>query len=374
MKALPEKAVVLGTGGGSLTIAAELETLGTKVTLSDIKAFEDNLKAVERLGGIEITLNDASPKLVPVHEVSYNPQNAAKNADLIIISVPCFGHQPFASLLAPILQDGQTVIWTGEGGGAFTTIAELRKVGRSPKVTVADTNSLPYGPARVQSPGVVKSVQKKGGTYIAAIPTNATNQVHELALQIWPIIKPSANVWETLLVNFNAIDHVATFMTNLGQVENRRDVMKFWGEGLSPGVGRIIEGVDNELAAIRRGLGLLVPKQYKDYSVEQGIAPKTYPTIYETLRNSSIIYADFQCGPDVLKHRYITEDVPFALVLASSIGDELGVGTPVIDSLVSLASAASETDFWKEGRTLKTWGLDGKGREGLNNAVDQGWW
>jgi opine dehydrogenase len=75
-----------------------------------------------------------------------------------------------------------------------------------------------------------------------------------------------------------------------------------------------------------------------------------------------------------LKHRYITEDVPFALVLASSIGDDLGVATPVIDSLVTLASTACETDFWVEGRTLKTWGLDGKGRVGLNKAVDQGWW
>ena len=173
---------------------------------------------------------------------------------------------------------------------------------------------------------------------------------------------------------FNAIDHVATFITNLGQVENRRDIMKFWGEGLSPGVGRIIEGVDNELAALRRGLGLPVDKQYKDYSVEQGISPKTYPTIYETLRNSSIVLADFQCGPDVLKNRYITEDVPYALVLASSIGDELGVTTPVIDSLITLASTASETDYWANGRTLKSWELQGKGRDGLNQAVDQGWW
>lgn len=374
MNDLPKKAVVLGTGGGSLTIAAELEKLGTRVTLSDVKAFEDNLKAVEKAGGIEITLNDAPAELVPIHEVSFDPQSSAEKAELIVISVPCFGHQPFASLLAPVLKDGQTVIWTGEGGGAFTTIAELRKINRSPKVAVADTNSLPYGPARIQSPGVVKSVQKKGGTYIAAIPTRATPQVYEIARRIWPIIKPSLNVWETLLVNFNAIDHVATFMTNLGQVENRRDIMKFWGEGLSPGVGRIIEGVDNELAAIRRALGLPVVKQYKDFSVEQGIAPKTYPTIYETLRNSSIVLADFQCGPDVLKHRYITEDVPYALVLASSIGDELGVNTPVIDSLVSLASTASETDFWAEGRTLATWGLQGKGADELNKAVDEGWW
>lgn len=374
MSVLPKEAVVFGTGGGSLTVAAELEMLGTKVILSDVKAFEENLKAVEKAGGIEISIDDSPFKIVPVHEVSHDPQSAVEKADLIVISVPCFGHEPFAKVMAPVLQDGQTVIWTGEGGGAFTTISELRKVNRKPKVVVADTNSLPYGPARVQKPGVVKAIRKKGGTYIAAMPTEATAQVAEIAAMFWPIIKPAANVWETLLVNFNAIDHVATFVTNMGAVENRRDIMKFWGEGLSPGVARIIGGVDDELAALRRALGLTVDKQYKHYHVEQGIVDRVFPTIYETMRKGTIVFADFQCGPDVLKHRYITEDVPYALVLASSLGDDLGVPTPVIDSLVTLASTASEVDFWTAGRTLKTWGLDGKGSDGLNNAVDQGWW
>lgn len=374
MSPLPNHAVVLGTGGGSLTVAAELELLGTQVTLADFNQFAGNIKAVERAGGIEFILDGGQPQLVPVHGVSLDPGSAAKDAELIIISVPSFGHEPFACALAPVLQDGQTVIWTGEGGGAFTTLSELRKINHKPKINVADTNSLPYGPARVQSPGVVKSFRKKGGTYIAAIPTSATQQVYEIAVQLWPIIKPARNAWETLLVNFNAIDHVATFIMNLGQVENRRDVMRFWGEGLSPGVARVVEGVDNELFSLQRALGIQVEKQYKDYSVEQGIAPRTYPTIYETLKNSTIMMAEFQCGPDVLKHRYITEDVPYALVLASSIGDELGVPTPVIDSLVTIASTAAETDFWTTGRTLETWGLKGAGRDGLVNAVNQGWW
>jgi opine dehydrogenase len=83
---------------------------------------------------------------------------------------------------------------------------------------------------------------------------------------------------------------------------------------------------------------------------------------------------EFQCGPDALKNRYITEDVPYSLVLASSIGDELGVDTSVIDSLITIVSTAADINYWAEGRTLATWGLKGAGREGLIKAVDQGWW
>jgi opine dehydrogenase len=374
MNTLPKKAVVLGTGAGSLSIAAELELLGTKVTLADFPTFAANIKAVEKAGGVEIILNDTRPQLVPVHGVSLDPAAVAKDAELIIISVPCFGHEPFAKALAPVLKDDQILIWAGEGGGAFTTISELRKINRKPNVIVAETNSLPYGPARIQAPGVVKTKRKIGGTFIASIPTESTQKVYEVASQIWPYIKPATNVWETLLVNFNAIDHVATFVTNLGQVENRRDVMRFWGEGLSPAVAKVVAGVDNELFSLQRALGIQVKKQYKDYLAEQGMVDKVYPTAYETMTKSTLMAGEFQCGPDAMKNRYITEDVPYSLVLASSIGDELGVSTAVIDSLITIVSTAADIDYWTEGRTLETWGLKGAGRDGLNRAVDQGWW
>jgi pyruvate/2-oxoglutarate dehydrogenase complex dihydrolipoamide dehydrogenase (E3) component len=48
MSALPQHAVVLGTGAGSLTVAAELELLGTKVTLADFTQFAGNINARTR--------------------------------------------------------------------------------------------------------------------------------------------------------------------------------------------------------------------------------------------------------------------------------------------------------------------------------------
>ena len=39
------------------------------------------------------------------------PSTAAKGAPLVVVSVPSFGHAPFAEALAPVLEDGQTVLW-----------------------------------------------------------------------------------------------------------------------------------------------------------------------------------------------------------------------------------------------------------------------
>ncbi len=77
-------------------------------------------------------------------------------------------------------------------------------------------------------------------------------------------------------------------------------------------------------------------------------------------------------GPEALQSRYLTEDIPYALVLASSIGSELGVETPVIDGLIAIGSTMLARDFRTEGRTLATLGLAGVGVEGLRRFAATG--
>ncbi len=376
MSNLPDNILVLGAGGGGLTIAAELGLAGHPVTIGDLPAFAGGLPAIREAGGITITFRgqDEVTCFAPVAGITDDPQAAVKGVPLVIVCVPSFGHMPFAQVLAPAVEDGQTILWVGEGGGSFSLIAALRALGRHPRLVLADTNSLPYAGAAVIAPGVATAKRKIGGTYIAGVPTCETDNVSRIAAEIWPWVKPGRNAWETLFLNFNAIDHVPTMLGNLGQIENRRDKMRLWGEGTSPGVGRLIGRVDGEYAALREGLGLPGDKKYLDFLVEQGLVDHKRDTVHETILASLLKNTEFQCGPNALQHRFVSEDVPFSLGLASSIGDEIGVETPVIDSLVTFGSAAADRSYWTEGRSLATWGLKGAGRDGLLSAVEQGWW
>ncbi len=372
-----ERAVVLGSGGGALTIAAELGLVGVEVTLADLARFDDRLEPVAGAGGVLVSYRERPElgvQLGPVAATSTDPAAAIAGIPLVIVSVPSFGHKPFAELLAAELEDGQMLMWVGEGGGAFETVAALRSIGRRPAVKLAETNTLPYSGSMVDGPGSVSTVHKIGGTYVAGLPTRVTEEAAQIAAQIWPWAEPATNAWETILLNYNAIDHVATVATNLGSLQNRSDTTLLWGEGASPGVVNVIEAVDADYLTLRRALGLPTELRYEDYLVCQGVAREKGETLHDTIHASDLAKARFQCGPGVLDHRYIAEDVPYSLVLASSLATELGGALTVIDGLIAIVSAAAGRSERAEGRTLADWGLDGVGREGLLQAVDDGWW
>ncbi|MBS3949163.1 MAG: NAD/NADP octopine/nopaline dehydrogenase family protein, partial [Peptococcaceae bacterium] len=78
-------------------------------------------------------------------------------------------------------------------------------------------------------------------------------------------------------------------------------------------------------------------------------------TLFEAMQ-ANIGYKGITAPPTTLM-RYITEDVPMSLVPIASIGNHLGVPTPMIDSMIHLASVIHETDYWAEGRTVDTMGL-----------------
>ena len=63
-------------------------------------------------------------------------------------------------------------------------------------------------------------------------------------------------------------------------------------------------------------------------------------------------------APRTLSVRYLTEDVPTSLVPMASIGSKFGVDTPVMNSLIELASRLNGCNYWEEGRTVQKLGIE----------------
>ena len=360
---------VLGSGGGALAVAADLSRSGRDPVLADLPDFAANLSPVREQGGVRVVAGLYGTRVEPV-PVAASVAEAVAGAELVIVVVPCFGHEPFMEVLAPLLREGQSLLFFGEGSGSVVAWRALTAAGAR-GVRVGETNTLPYL-ARLAGPGGVTVDRKVGGVMLAGLPTTVTKELLALVSDVWPFISPADSVWETVLANYNAIDHVATVVCNSASLESRPGGMLLYGEGATPSVVRVIEAVDGELLHIRRALGLSDERRYRDFLIAQGFAPDAGPALYDVLRASKLVGWTAPTGPMALQTRYLTEDVPFALVLAASIGDEVGVDTPVIDGLIAITSAMLARDFAGEGRTLGRLGLAGAGAEGLRLFAETG--
>lgn len=363
------KVAVLGSGAGALAVAADLARSGRDVVLADLPEFVRNLDPVRDQGGVRMASGWYGAKIEPV-PVAGEVAGALVGAELAIVVVPCFGHEPWTEALTPLLGPGQSVLFVGEGSGGVVARLALDAAGKH-DVRVGETNTLPYL-ARLAGLGTVYADRKDGGTMLAGIPSATTKELLDLVSDVWPYISPAESVWETVLINYNAIDHVATIISNAGTMQNRVGGMLLWGEGATPAVVRVIEAVDGELLAIRQALGLVDQRRYRDFLIAQGFAPDAGPGLYEVVRASRLMVSAAPTGPQGLETRYLTEDVPYALVLASSIGLEVGVPTPVIDGLIALASAMLARNLRAEGRTLEKLGLAGGGVQGLRAFAETG--
>ncbi len=363
------KFAVLGSGGGALAVAADLARSGREAVLADLPPFMANLDAVREHEGVRISTGWYGLEEQPVG-VADSIADAVRGADLVIVVVPCFGHEPFMEVLTPLLQAGQSLLFFGEGSGSIVARGSLAAAGKD-GIVVGETNTLPYL-ARPVRPGVVTADRKSGGVLLAATPGSDTEALLALVADVWPYIEAAESVWDAVLINFNAIDHVAAMLANVGTLENRSGGMLLWGEGGTPSVVRAIEAVDAELLGIRRALGLSDERRYRDFLIAQGFAPDAGPALYDVVRASKLVVSYCPTGPDALQSRYLTEDIPYALVLASSIGVATGVPTPVIDGLIAIGGAMLARDFRAEGRTLETLGLGRAGVDELRRYAETG--
>ncbi len=363
---MAKKIAVLGAGDGGQACAAALALAGYEVNLYNRGA--ERLKPLLERGGIEVT--GAKDGFARINKITNNVEEATSNANLILIVVPAFAHENLAQTCAPHLEDGQVIVYLGKGGGTLVFAQAMKKANVRDNIVLGETNTLPYASKSIGPAKIRLGILKKGGFLAAALPARDTAELVTTLKEMYPIVEPAKNVLETLLTDFNAIDHVAALIPNIGHVGNSSGEYRLFKEGVTPAVGRIIQAVDRERLAIMKVLGL---KQttYEEWLFKQGFIERVENTVYDAIQKSTL-KGVIPCGPSITQHRYITEDVPYGLVTMASLGEMLGVSTPVIRSLIALASAMNQKDYMKEGRTLEKLGISGLSLNELNEYVMEG--
>lgn len=361
---------ILGSGNAACTYSAYLGKRGHTIRLYDSPRFEDNLTPIREYGGMDIVGADTG--FGPISLITTDAQEAIQGVKVVMVVVPAFGHRALAEQMAPYAEDGQIFILNpGAMCGALEFLNTLRQCGCTKDVVVGELESNIFACRRV-GPTTVDIFGKKASMGISTIPAGRVDDVIKDLNVFFPnLFLPRPNLLYTSFAYGNMIIHPAGSLLNMGRIEWTHGDYKFYWEGLTPGVCRNIEAVDQERLQLGTALGCHIESLLEASHRFYGHPERD--SVYDFFRQSEVNdQPDRPSAPKDLTSRYITEDVPYGLVPMSELGRLTGVETPAIDALITIASIANQEDYRLTGRTLKSLGLDGLTKEQLLTRIVTG--
>ena len=349
------KFAVLGTGNSGQAYAADITLKGYSVNLAEVPDFEDNLRAIEKKGGIKIS-GEAANGFARLNMLTTNLKAAIKGVDIIIVGGSAYAHEPFSRALANYFEDGQFILFTSNFG-ALRFRNWMREAGVSTRVTPVESMSLLYA-TRSPEPGVVNCIGIKSNLPVAALPAGRTTEFLKLIKPVFPEFVAAENVWTTSVNNVNPIVHPPMVLFNAGRVESTGGQgWNLYADGATECVTQVMLAMDAERMALLRSVsndGLAFKDSFENFYAKYSLGKQT---LSETLRQSPIHGNPAFPAPSSIDTRYINEDLPFGLAPWSSFGRLWNVPTPNVDAVIRLVSTMLGKNYFVEGLTAGKLGL-----------------
>lgn len=355
---------VLGSGNGGCAVAFDYAAHGHQVSLFDFEQFPQSIKAVQNNGGIhcEGELEGFQPVAYAGHQI----EKALDGANLVYAVGPAYSTLPFAEACKPHLKQGQiVVVCPGSCGGAIEFKNGAGLDHQDEGVIVTETSTLPYA-VRLLEPGRIRIFNKlASGLFLAAVPAKNTDFVLEQVKDVYPAMRAAKNILQTSLQNGNPVIHPAITLMNVALIERTQGDFDFYHQGVTPAVGRLVKAVDQERIAIGKKLGVdVIPDP--ELGVMQGYMTEA---TYDKGFNTAPGFAGVKAQPS-LDYRYFNEDVGYGLVFLQKLGEQVGVDTPIISAVITLASLLMKRDYVGEARrTMESLGLSGHDAKELEELL-----
>ena len=335
---------VIGAGNLGLAMAAHLGINGNRVTL-----WNRSRSTIEKLidtrtihcwgvlnGSVEIDL------------VTDDIERAVSNPDVIIVTTPANSHHWLADIIGRHLKkETLTVLNPGRTFGALEFQDIYYSYSGNYDQTIAETQTTIHV-CRKTDEDAVNLIALKQDVLISTFEANKNQLIIDrMPKCLQQYLIPARSMIETSIGNVGMILHCAPLLLNTGWTENVNNAYKYYYDGITPSVGRLIEKIDEERVAVSRALGFQVESAIewfrRTYEVEGD-------TLYQCIQSNEA-YRTID-APKSLNHRYIFEDIPHGLVPLEAVGKMLGVNMDNTSLIINLASSLMDVDLRGIGRNL----------------------
>ena len=357
------KIAILGAGGGGASATVEMTLQGHVVRLWNRSAA--TLEPFVAAGGVRYEGVLGAGKVMP-EIVSTDLQHAVSDADAILVCLPTLAHRALARDLAEFRMNRLPVVLNpGHTGGVLAFRKAFADAGLTPP-PIAEFSTLTYV-ARKASADTVGISGAAKHVWVAGLPGDEA--AIDTAVRMYPVARPARDVIATGLANVNLVLHPPGAILGASWVEASRGDFTFYVQGLSAGVGRVMEALDGERLAVAAAYDLQLPNLFEEM--------RSIGTIEESASAAEGVAAAVRGGkansrikaPDSLAHRYYVEDFFFGVRPFVALAETAGVAVPVARSLMTLAETMVDPDGKIEGRSAEAMGIAGLDRSKLIEMV-----
>lgn len=399
MTYLKEKPIaVLGGGAIAKAMAGDCALAGNRVGICDLMPFAETSLFRVKENGIKIYGEQLSlfgferSGIGRVEMVTSNIAEAVKGAGIVIIGIPSAGQKNFFNELIPVLEDGMIIHIVPDNYGSLIIRKMMREMGVSKKVVIGGWSGPPFD-ARVDIKGGIslpsiklgyRAINLKG----SALPYNDQEEFVKSTEFIGAFDSVNAGegiingdtILGACLSNTNPLLHTVGLLMGIGVLENFTTILgqkiedfSIYSHAFCPSISKVQYAFYLEQVKIANAMGIEITKYDKKqfFSRESVIGLKYMGPGFEIPFNS-INHIGWGTGPYSVNSRYLTEDIPVGCRIMHQLGKKFGIQTPIIDSMIALASVVLEKDYYKEGYNLEDLDIEHMNLDELHDYLRNG--
>ena len=353
---------VIGAGSVGLAVAGHLSLAGKEVWIWNRS--EQILGLIQENDGIDVVSDHGHTRAAVA--VTRDLAELARVCQVLFVTTTANAHAAIARELGPHLNERHRLLLVpGRTGGALEVAAVLGKRAFIEGLIVGETSSSFFA-----CRGEGSSVQifdSKREVSMAAFPGKAGNELRSIIEPFFPNVKTRSSSLGTSFDNFGAMLHPLITLLNAPAIQ-REEEFHFYHH-LPKETIALLEILDQERRNAASALGVDSP------TITNWVRATYFDAKGNSLSkllSSCRAYSQIM-APHSLHSRYLLEDVPTGLVPLFHLGTAMGVSMDLTRTIVDFASFLLRKDFWAEGRSLASMGLNGLDSDEILDYVVQGW-
>ncbi|MBY6159755.1 NAD/NADP octopine/nopaline dehydrogenase family protein [Mameliella alba] len=318
----------------------------------------------ELAGGAALTATGAlETTLAP--RIADSAETLARENDVLMITLPGYGHKAVLDALAPhIGSHHQVIISSHASFGAVYLAQLLADRGISVPITAWGTTICT---GRRQSGTEMKVNTVRSRVDLCTVPEDRSREALALCQELFgDRFQPRDGLLAITLSNLNPQNHMGIALGNITRMERGETWSQ--GQNVTPKVGRLLEQLDLERLEIAKALGLEVKTIFEHFHLSFHVPIASISEMNQQMHTAG----NGGVGPATADSRYVTEDVPYGLVATAVLGRLTGHPATLHEAGTRIFSAMYDRDFEAENEILTALELDRYSLDDLKRAAKTG--